>query len=81
LRRECVSFQYAEMLIDGKISCTMQFLRATDSASGEELRLSSPLLNELKILELGRENAQMWQFGSGISTQANWQGAPSRGPV
>jgi len=47
LRRECVSLEYAKALIDGKISPTVQFLLATDLASAERLRLSSPLLNEL----------------------------------
>jgi hypothetical protein len=36
-------------------------------------------LNELCCLAFGGKNARKWSFG--VLTQANWQGAPSRGSV
>jgi hypothetical protein len=57
----------------------MQFLPVSAVILPRRSRVSTPLLNKLGIMEIGRKNAQMGRFGH--LTQANWQGAPSRCPV
>lgn len=57
----------------------MQFLPANLSICTLSLDLSTPFLNELCFMEIGRKNARVKRFGH--LTQANWQGAPSRGSV
>lgn len=57
----------------------MQFLPASLPISIRSLQLSTPFLNELCFMEIGRKSAPMERFGH--LTQANWQGAPSCGSV
>lgn len=57
----------------------MQFLPANRLGVLHSVGVSIPLLNKLYLGALGRKNAQMGRFG--LMSQANWQGAPSRGSV
>jgi len=57
----------------------MQFLPATGAIDVADPSLSIPFLNKLNFPRMGEQNAQMGAFR--LLTQANWQGAPSRGRV